>query len=271
MNRLRQLLRRALALPLVAALAFFALTVPGAAASQAATPRTVTSVCANQAFPTGYIVTAVSNTGSCQGSLLYTVALPSNGAKACTVGIAFPAGWVVIAGTTTGQPQCDGIYETQTINQPYNGILACLGSSLPNPYVITAISGGTYAPCSGQSMTLNQETPGIVACANTSIWNNYVVTAVSGGTACAGYGQETLNPVHSGIVACGQGVGPAGYVVTEVWSSYPGCGLTEGLQYTTPYNGIVACSNSTLPAGWSVTSYRTDSSCAPFEGETLQN
>ncbi|WP_329569145.1 hypothetical protein [Kitasatospora sp. NBC_01266] len=273
MNGLKQLLRRVLPVPVAAALAFFAFLLPGAANAQAATPHTVSSVCANQAVPAGYIVTAVSPTSACQGYLLYTVALPSNGAVLCTVGVAVPYPYVIIAGTTTAQSQCDNQFETQTITQAYNGVVACFGGTLPSPYVITNISSGTANACSGQQMTLQQEYPGITACQLTIKWNNYVATSDGTGGPCAGYGTEVLTPVYNGIVACGVGAGPApsGYVITRVWGSYGGCGQYEGLQYSTIYNGIVACSNSTLPAGWSVTSYPNDPNCSPFEGETLQS
>ncbi|QMU71392.1 hypothetical protein [Streptacidiphilus sp. P02-A3a] len=265
------LLRRVLPLAAAAALAVLALAVPGAASARAATPDTVTSVCANQAVPSGDIVTAVSASSACDGYLLYTVAPPSNGATLCTVGVAVPYPYVIIAGTTTAQPQCDNQFETQTITQPYNGIVVCFGGTLPTPYVITDISTGSSSACSGRTMTLEQETPGITACQNTIKWNNYVATADGTGGACAGYGTEVLNPVHNGIVACGVGAGPSptGYVITEVWSSYSGCGQYEGLEYNAAYNGMLACSNSTLPSGWSASSYRTDSLCSPFEGEIL--
>lgn len=98
-----------------------------------------------------------------------------------------------------------------------------------------------------------------------------MATADGTGGPCAGYGTEVLNPVHNGIVACGVGAGPSptGYVITEVWSSYSGCGQYEGLEYNAAVNGMLACSNSTLPSGWSVSSYQTDSLCSPFEGEIL--
>jgi len=271
MSGFRLLLRRVVPLSVAAALAFFALVVPGAANAQAVTPDTASSVCANQTVPTGYIVTAVSASSACGGYLLYTIALPSNGAKLCTVGVPVPYPYVIIAGTTTSQPQCDNQFETQTITQPYNGITPCFGGTLPSPYVITDITTTDSPACSGPTMTLEQVTPGITACQNTIKWDNYVATADGTGGACAGYGTEVLNPVHNGIVACGVGAGPSptGYVITEVWSSYSGCGQYEGLEYNAAYNGILACANSTIPAGWSVTSYQTDSLCTPFQGEVL--
>ena len=276
MNGLRLLVRRVLPLSVAAALAFFAFVVPGAASAQAAapttvTPKTATSVCANQTVPAGYIVTAVSSSSACDGYLLYTIALPSNGAKLCTVGVAVPYPYVIIAATTASQPQCDNEYQTQTITQVYNGVVACFGGTLPTPYVITNITTADSPACSGQTMTLEQETPGITACQLSIKWNNYVATSDGTGGPCAGYGTEVLNPVHNGIVACGVGAGPSpsGYVITEVWSSYGGCGQYEGLEYNTAVNGMTACSNSTLPSGWSVTSYKTDSLCSPFEGEVL--
>ncbi len=274
MSGLALLLRRVLPLSAAAALAVFAFVLPTAGNAQAAMPDTVrpmASVCANQTVPTGDIVTAVSASSACDGYLLYTVTPPSNGAVLCTVGVAVPYPYVIIAGTTTSQPQCDNQFETQTITQPYNGIVACFGGTLPTPYVITDISTGSSSACSGQTMTLDQESPGITACQNTIKWNNYVATADGTGGPCAGYGTEVLNPVHNGIVACGVGAGPSptGYVITEVWGSYSGCGQYEGLEYNAAVNGMLACSNSTLPSGWSVGSYQADSLCSPFEGEIL--
>lgn len=273
MKDLRLRMTRALSLSVAAVLAVFTLVAPGAANARAATPRTVTSVCANQAVPAGYIVTAVSSSGSCQGYLLYTLSLPSSGAKLCTVGAAIPPGWVIIAGTAAAQPQCDNLYQTQTITQPYNGIIVCYGGVLPSPYVITSISTVTANACNGDTMVLNLEASGITACQLTIKWNNYVATSVGTGAQCDGYGTEVLTPVHNGIVACGAGAGPSptGYVITENFSSYNGCGQYEGNEFNAVYNGIVACSNTTVPTGWTVVSYSTDSSCSPFEGETLES
>jgi hypothetical protein len=260
----RNLLRRLTQFAVAAALAVFALVVPGVGTAQAAS-----TVCANQPFPAGYIVTAVS-TGSCQGFLDYTIALPSNGAKACAVGAAeIPAGWVITGSSISSQPQCANEFPTDTVYQPYNGIQVCLGSTFPSPYVITAITSGIYAPCDGQAATLTQQYTGIVACANTAVWTDWVVTAVSSGSACASYGLETLAPAYDGIMACGQGPNPAGYVITLDLSSYSGCGLDHGLRYNLPYNGIHACSDSTLPSGWYVTSTYSDTNCGYYQGETL--
>ncbi len=271
MSTTRTLLRRLLQFSVAAALAVFALLVPGVATAQA-TPSTV---CANQPFPAGYVVTAVATTSSsspCQGFLQYTVALPTNGVQACAVGAAaIPSGWVITGTSVVSQPQCASEFPTDTLYQPYNGIQACLGSTFPSPYVITAITSGNYGPCDGQAMTLNQQYSGVVACANTAIWTDWVVTAVSSGSACAGYGLETLDPAYDGIVACGQGPNAAGYVITEIWSSSNGCGLDEGLRYNLPYNGIQACSDSTLPAGWYVVSTYASSICGYYQGETLES
>ncbi len=264
MSTTRDPWRRLAQFAVAAALAVFALVVPGVGTAQAAT-----SVCANQPFPAGHIVTAVS-TGSCQGFLEYTVALPSNGAKACAVGsAAIPAGWVITANSISSQPQCANEFPTVTLDQPYDGIQVCLGATFPSPYVITAITSGNYAPCDGQAATLTQQYPGVWACANTAVWTDWVVTGVSSGTACAGYGLEELSPAHDGIMACGQGPNPAGYVITEDLSTYQGCGLDHGLRYNLPYNGIRACSDSTLPTGWHVTSVYSDSNCGLYQGETL--
>ncbi len=267
----RALPARLLQFAVAAALAIFAVIVPGVTTAHA----TGSTVCANQPFPAGYIVTAAATTSPsspCQGFLQYTIALPTNGAQACAVGAAeIPAGWVITGSSISSQPQCANEFPTDTIYQPYNGIQACLGGTIPSPYVITAITSGNYAPCDGQAMTLDQQYSGVVACANTAIWTDWVVTAVSTGSACAGYGLETLQPVHDGIVACGQGPNAAGYVITEVFDTYNGCGLDQGIEYKLPYDGIQACALSTLPAGWYVTSTFTDSLCGYWQGETLES
>lgn len=271
MTTTRTLLRRLPRFAVALALAVFALAVPGAAAARA-TPSTI---CANQPFPAGDIVTAVATTGPsdpCQGFLQYTIAPPSNGAQACAVGAAeIPAGWVITGTSVTSQPQCAGEFPTDTLYQPYNGIQVCLGSTFPYPYVITAITSGNYGPCDGQAATLNQQYSGIVACADTAVWTDWVVTAVGSGAACAGYGLETLTPASDGIIACGQGPNPAGYVVTEIWNTYNGCGLDAGLKYNLPYNGIHACSVSTLPSGWYVASTYTSTICGYYQGEILES
>ena len=269
MSATRVLLRRLVQFAVAAALAVFALLVPGVATAQA-TPSTV---CANQPFPAGYIVTAAATTtlsSPCQGFLQYTIALPTNGAHACAVSAAaMPAGWVIIGSSRVSQPQCANEFPTNTINLPYNGIQVCLGGTLPSPYVITYITPGNYAPCDGQAMTLNQQYAGIVACANTAVWTDWVVTAVSSGSACANYGLETLNPAYDGVVACGVGPNAAGYVITQVYQTYNGCGLYQGIKYNLPYNGIHACSLSTLPPGWHVVSTFSTTLCGYYQGEIL--
>jgi hypothetical protein len=250
MNQLRFQIRRILPTTVAAALALFALVAPATDATAATTGaartaqtapvaqnvRPLTSmICAYQAVPSGYIVTAVSPTNACQGYLLYTISLPSNGARLCTVGAPIPAGYVIIAGTTAAQPQCDNQFETQTITQVYNGVVACFGGVLPSPYVITSIDQSTANSCSGPTMVLDQETPGITAGMNTIKWNDYVPTAVGTGSQCARYGTEVIYPAYSGIIACGAGTQPPGYVITRVWGSYGGCLQYEGLEYCLPY------------------------------------
>lgn len=133
-----------------------------------------------------------------------------------------PSGYVVVSSGT--DYRCPGLGNYRwTIQPASDGIVACLGSSYPNPYFITSETSNAYQCTNGGflgAMTLNLPTDGTVACTNGVLWSPWVITANSRPYQCNGYGAITLSQPAEGLRICSNSVIPSGWSVGAATQFY---------------------------------------------------
>jgi hypothetical protein len=98
----------------------------------------------NPAYPSGWVVTAISNSGACGVNLesgnTYVLAVPSAGLAICSQASIVPSGYVVTA--ISNSPTCGVNVEsgnTYVMQLPSNGLAVCDVSAIPVGWQVTAV------------------------------------------------------------------------------------------------------------------------------------
>lgn len=156
-----------------------------------------------------------------------------------------PSGYVIVSSGT--DYRCPGYAEHRWGIEPASdGIVACLGSSYPSPYFITAESSNYYLCADGflGSMTLNLPEDGMTACVNGVLWSPWVITANGTGYQCNGYGVITLAQPSEGLRICSNSVIPNGWTVGSASQFY----LCKPYLAETMHQTLTAASSRLMPS-----------------------
>jgi hypothetical protein len=132
-------------------------------------PQLQSTVCSNQAVPSGYVVTQSAITTQCSGYQVYTwqIALAANNVTAC-LGSSYPSPYFIIT-ESSNAPFCTGFLGQMKIHLPSNGMLACVNGVLWTPWVITQNESGSVS-CGGYAaIVIYQPSQALNICDNSVV------------------------------------------------------------------------------------------------------
>lgn len=166
-----------------------------------------TTICSNQSVPAGYVITAITNNGSC-GTLYatYTVFKPPFGTSVvnvCSIS-PIPIGFVVTSINTSSICSGANIYQLTYVLGMAGQVLVCYVSPIPALWAIVAATP-PFSACQGEAGYYIQyyySHATMDVCSVTPALQNRVVVSSSNNLPCGGAATWTYATVSDYIAVC---------------------------------------------------------------------